>query len=393
MAPPPLALTNPGAQNSTVGVAITTLQLAATGGTPPHTYGATGLPPGLGINTSNGQITGTPTTEVGSPFAVNVTVTDSAAGPATDNKNFNWTVNAAPVGVDADRGHPGHRRQLADRRAGRADRGRGDRAYPTGGFNGFYIQTPGADTPNASDGIFVYGGAGGFATYPAIGDSVDVTGTVGEYFGKTEIASASWSPHGSSLGTVIAKTVVPGTDCPLPGTACDSIATLDAAREAAEGEAFQPAGTWTLTDVYDGGPFYGPGITNSSANHGELGVAAESTKPLIAPTELFDVQTQAHPGDRTRQAGTTPTGSSSTTGPATTYSTTAQHRHAVPVDDTHPRSEGRCGHHLPGPDDPDQGLLGVAAAPEQPGRGRSVRHPAAAPADAGGHRRSGERRR
>ena len=47
-------------------------------------------------------------------------------------------------------------------------------AYPTGGLNGFYIQTPGADTtPDASDAIFVFGGPGGFdATYPAIGDSV-----------------------------------------------------------------------------------------------------------------------------------------------------------------------------------------------------------------------------
>ena len=37
-------------------------------------------------------------------------------------------------------------------------------AYPTGGFNGFYMQTrPAArHRPNASDAIFVYGGAGGF---------------------------------------------------------------------------------------------------------------------------------------------------------------------------------------------------------------------------------------
>ena len=66
-------------------------------------------------------------------------------------------------------------------------------SYPTGGFNGFYIQTPGADTANASDAIFVYGGAGGFATYPAIGDSVDVTGTVAENFGLTELTSATWT--------------------------------------------------------------------------------------------------------------------------------------------------------------------------------------------------------
>ena len=247
-------------------------------------------------------------------------------------------------------------------------------AYPTGGFNGFYMQTPGADTANASDAIFVYGGAGGFASYPAIGDSVDVTGTVGENFGKTQIASATWSPHGSSLGTVTAKTVVPGTDCALPGSACDNAAALDTAREAAEGEAFQPTGNWTLTDVYDGGPYYTAG-SNSSSNFGELGVAAESTKALIAPTELYDTQTQAPPDrepegverrapDRRRRR-------------FEHQLLDDANRIAVPVDDADQRAAGRCGHHLPGPDDPDPGLQPVAAAPEQPGRGRADGHPAA----------------
>ncbi len=32
-------------------------------------------------------------------------------------------------------------------------------AFPTGGLNGFYIQTGGPDTtPDASDGLFVYAG-------------------------------------------------------------------------------------------------------------------------------------------------------------------------------------------------------------------------------------------
>ncbi len=289
-APAALSLANPGPQSSNQGMAIGTLQLAAAGGTPPYTYGATNLPPGLSIDTGTGQITGTPNTTVGSPFAVNVSVSDSAAG--SDNKNFTWTVSPALVpmaikdiqGTGASTPIPG---QVV------LTQGVVTASYPTGGFNGFFIQTPGPDTADASDGIFVYGGASGFATYPAVGDSVDVTGTAGENFGKTELSLASWSPHGSSLGTVTPKTVVPGTDCTLPGGACANAAALDIAREATEGEAFQPTGSWTLTDVYDGGPFYGPGIANSSANHGELGVAAESTKPLVAPTELYDVQTQA----------------------------------------------------------------------------------------------------
>ena len=188
------------------------------------------------------------------------------------------------------------------------------------------------------------------------------------------------------------KTVVPGTDCPLPGTTCDGAAALDTAREAAEGEAFKPTGNWTLTDVYDGGPYYTVG-TNASSNFGELGVAAESTQALVAPTELFDTQTQAAAiADRKKwndahRIVVDDGSSSTTTRPPTT-------RLAVPVDDARPTSP-RVGaaHHLPGPDDPDPGLQPVAAAPEQSGRGRAVGHPAAAAADPGGQRGPAERRR
>ncbi len=154
---------------------------------------------------------------VGSPFAVSVSVTDNAGVPATDTKNFTWNVAAAPVGVTpiADIQGTGTSSPIVGQVV--ATEGVVTASYPTGGFNGFYVQTPGPDTADASDAIFVYGGAGGFASYPSIGDSVDVTGTVGENFGKTELSSASWSPHGSSLGTVTPKTIVPGTDCPLPG--------------------------------------------------------------------------------------------------------------------------------------------------------------------------------
>ena len=64
-------------------------------------------------------------------------------------------------------------------------------AYPTGGLNGFYLQTPGAGTADASDAIFVYGGSSGFATYPQIGDHVEVTGQVSEFAGSTQLTSSS----------------------------------------------------------------------------------------------------------------------------------------------------------------------------------------------------------
>lgn len=283
-----LSLTNPGPQTSTVGVAISTLQLAASGGTIPYTYGATGLPPGLNINTGNGQITGTPNTTAGSPFSVTVSVTDSAGAPATDNKNFTWTVNPAPSVIPIkDIQGTGATTPLNGQVV--STQGVVTASYSTGGLNGFYIQTPGADTATASDGIFVFGGSGGFTTYPAIGASVDVIGTAGEFSGQTQITTndAGVTPHGSSLGTVTPKTQIPGTNCALPGSACDSGATLDAAREVAEGEAFQPTAPWVLTDVFDGGPYYTAG-SNSSSMFGEMGVAADSAKPLVAPTELYD---------------------------------------------------------------------------------------------------------
>jgi hypothetical protein len=80
---------NPGNQTSTVGTAVT-LNNSASGGTPPYTWSATGLPAGLSINSSTGQITGTPTTE--GTYSVTVTATGGGSGSAS----FTWTVN--PVG-------------------------------------------------------------------------------------------------------------------------------------------------------------------------------------------------------------------------------------------------------------------------------------------------------
>lgn len=87
-----VTLTNPGAQVSGTTQPVN-LQIHAgdsNGGA--LSYGATGLPPGLAINTSTGAITGSPT----SPGQSNaqVTVTDSNGG-ATASTTFGWTVNGA----------------------------------------------------------------------------------------------------------------------------------------------------------------------------------------------------------------------------------------------------------------------------------------------------------
>ena len=89
-----VSVTNPGSQTGTVGTAAS-LQMQASdtaGGT--LTYAATGLPAGLSINASTGQISGTPTTAGTS----NVTVTASDSTGPSGSAAFSWTINPTSTG-------------------------------------------------------------------------------------------------------------------------------------------------------------------------------------------------------------------------------------------------------------------------------------------------------
>ena len=77
-----------------VGTPYVATPLTVTGGTPPYNFNATGLPAGLSINQSSGQITGTPTIANPAGSAVTVTATDSAT-PA-ESVSYNTTI---PVGA------------------------------------------------------------------------------------------------------------------------------------------------------------------------------------------------------------------------------------------------------------------------------------------------------
>jgi hypothetical protein len=87
-----ITVANPGTQSDNSGSAITPLQINATDTDTSQilTYGATGLPPGLTINPSTGVISGTPTGATGSPFSVDVTVTDTSG--ASGSRTFTWDI-------------------------------------------------------------------------------------------------------------------------------------------------------------------------------------------------------------------------------------------------------------------------------------------------------------
>jgi predicted extracellular nuclease len=106
--------------------------------------------------------------------------------------------------------------------------------YTSGGFNGFYLQTGGSpDTLGASDAVFVSMGNLANNTYPAIDESVEVTGVVAEVNGATQL-------------TVAAAGDVVDLVSPLPAVVplATAWSGLDTAtdKEAHEGELVAPQG-------------------------------------------------------------------------------------------------------------------------------------------------------
>jgi Zn-dependent metalloprotease len=82
---------NPGNKTGTVGTAITPFTVTASGGTSPYSFSATGLPAGVSISASSGQVSGTPS--AGGTFSVTVNVTDSSSPAKSGSTSFTFTVS------------------------------------------------------------------------------------------------------------------------------------------------------------------------------------------------------------------------------------------------------------------------------------------------------------
>ena len=138
--------------------------------------------------------------------------------------------------------------------------------YPTGGLNGYVIQTPGTGGPLdlathvASDAVFVYSASTVGAV--ELGDHVEVVGGVTEFNGLTQVVVTT----ASSL-TVLDEPVV----APQPATV--GFPATDAQRESLESMLVLPQGGFTVTDTY---------TTNQ---YGEVKLAV-GDRPLIQPTEV-----------------------------------------------------------------------------------------------------------
>jgi hypothetical protein len=95
--PNPLTITTTSLAAATVGSAYS-VTVAASGGTTPYAFSASGLPSGLTIVSATGSISGTPAANTAGAASVTITVTDSTQPTAlTASAIFSLTVDPAPV--------------------------------------------------------------------------------------------------------------------------------------------------------------------------------------------------------------------------------------------------------------------------------------------------------
>ncbi|WP_237221410.1 ExeM/NucH family extracellular endonuclease [Rothia nasimurium] len=157
---------------------------------------------------------------------------------------------------------PGPRSPLEDQTV--TTRGVVTAVYPEGGLKGYFIQTPGTggdrSLSRTSDGLFIYSPA--TVASVSVGDYVEVTGKVSEYFDQTQLTVST----ADSL-TVLAVPFTPVT--PVQGALPEN----PHVRESLEGMLLQPTGDITVTDNYN---------TN---RYGEIGLV-NGTTPLRTATDV-----------------------------------------------------------------------------------------------------------
>ena len=139
--------------------------------------------------------------------------------------------------------------------------------WSEGGLNGFTIQTggTGAEATDASQAIFVYMGDKPADQYPALEDSVEVTGKVSEFFGSTQLTASTVTQLDAPLEKVTPLKV-------------DQLPDGNEAREPFEHMLIQP-GEHTVTNNY------------SLNQYGEVGLAP-GKEAFRQPSDIFSPSTE-----------------------------------------------------------------------------------------------------
>lgn len=216
--------------------------------------------------------------------------------PALDNNvGANWTTSAVPYGA-GDLGTPG-----ADNGGGgggemrliSAVQGAGTSSPFAGSVvqvdaivthtlgNGFLIQEEDADADadaGTSEGIFVFTGSGG--TLPATGDRVQVTGTVVEFFGETQIGSLADLTVVSSGNALPTPTTV---TFPVADSILNDDGELIADLEAYEGMRVNLPQSFTISDLFTLGRFADMGLHQG----GRLETFTQSNAPDVAGFQAY----------------------------------------------------------------------------------------------------------
>ncbi|HET7069426.1 MAG TPA: ExeM/NucH family extracellular endonuclease [Nocardioides sp.] len=284
---------NPPAPTLPTPDATSTINLSGTSGQVYLAEGTSGINPGTG-NISNPDVvdfvgygTATSYESAVAPGPTNPTsVTRDSSGTDSNNNAADFTVSNPPTPTACGSAcpttppPPPTEHTIAEiQGTGDVSPYVGDRvitqgvvtaAYPAGGFFGYVIQTDGTGsgtdaTPDASDAIFVYQPSGPVTA--TVGDLVEVTGTVSEFQGLTElsVAAADLQDQGPATRGVTAREM--------------AYPTTDAGREAHESELIAPTDPFTVSDNYD---------TNQ---YGEIGLATGDHQ-LWQPTDLYNPNIQ-----------------------------------------------------------------------------------------------------
>ncbi|MGI5169965.1 putative Ig domain-containing protein [Spirillospora sp. CA-253888] len=166
----PPAVRDPGDRTGELTVPVT-VRLSATGGAPPLTWSAAGLPAGLRI-TSDGVISGTPTR----PGTGTVVVTATDAFRLAGTASFTWTVNDVPklTAPAAQTSAVGDTVRLPVALSG----GTGPLAWKAAGLPA---------------GLGIDAATGQITGRPAEAGGTKVTVTVTDRFGKTDSCSFTWT--------------------------------------------------------------------------------------------------------------------------------------------------------------------------------------------------------